>query len=329
MAMLGSLTTSIYQPNALTTASPDSSAVLNQLRTGRPPKDRSISKTDLLIAVGLHQQGQVTDPELVALHLIAGVQAQHGKCWLGGIEPGHRPEQPLAQAMRHWRLRGIKPQATEALARWAEGKICAEVCCGEVTVRELVAAQARGFRYVGIAPEPAFIAHDLCHLFRYYHRDINHVGIDDYHVSQRGFFVLVQHLLPRLQAAGWVSGERYGGQAPLDHVVTDMNGDASFLHQALLSQLTDLMRSSVSADTIDPQVAALSWIWEDFLPPADLAELLRADIYGRSDLILQSLRRLGSIPDAYLKPKAHQDEGLVAVGNCLKDLVVDSGEVRR
>jgi hypothetical protein len=272
--MIGNLAASFYHSPAESLPELQETLLLRLRHADPDPAKWIFTQQDTQQSCRLHKLNRISDAELVGIFLLSNNQREHRNLWLGGSSKID-PKSSIFSQISRIRLRAVKEQALVALAMWAKSEIQAKACFGKVRVSELVQAQSEGWRYVGIADSTEFIAHDLCHLFRYFFANMSRLNLDEYHQGQRGFFLLADGILPMLSERGWVVDADYEDKAPLNHIVTDMNGDGIFLHAALLAKLMELMRLEKNSDG-DLLPEAMNLIWSQYPKKDALLEAMSA-----------------------------------------------------
>jgi hypothetical protein len=191
-AIPGSMARAFYWNVAPTGSAAASAEVVALLEAGVFPAG-GLGLEHYQEAVAWHRVGRIGDAELAAVALIARLSVEAaattgrrvlqrvGAPEVTAIRAHLRDAElpPVLELLVRHRLRGIKGMARLALLGWHVGLYPGILAMGAVTATELLAAQARGFRHVGIGlPEAGFatidqeypggfIHHDLCHLAKF------------------------------------------------------------------------------------------------------------------------------------------------------------------
>ena len=214
-------------------------------------------------AVARHRSGRLHDAELAGFALLLRLLASaKGKRRALVLEPVGNAESerlverfgpladwpPFLRLFARHRLRGIKAMAHEALIGWGRGIYPGMLAIGKVTPLELLLAQARGQRQVGIGLPLAgfdavdagypggFIHHDLCHLAKFRG---DPAGNGRIMAGQVGFFRALAPLVaaePELLGAA-ADGRPWPIGMDLTVVVADTNGDVRLLITLFLARI--------------------------------------------------------------------------------------------
>lgn len=255
-------------------------------------------------AVAWHKSGKIGDAELTALALILrladgapsvkranvlqpfGPQAVRRTLEFIGVHSDTPGLPPLLELLTRHRLRGIKDMARLALLAWGVGRYPGCLAIGIVTPLELLLAQARGERQVGIglplgdfrdvdAGYPGgFTHHDLCHLAKF-RGDL----LDDAKVyqGQVGFFRALAELLARephlldewtVNSQPNVPPQATNGM-DMTVVFADTNGDVRLLLTLFFARL--LARGGVSKGGATAAFVS-TYLWRLGMPPGDAAQ---------------------------------------------------------
>lgn len=236
--------------------------------TGHLP-ERALTRGHFDAALRLYFAGTISAAELASFSLLlhlatetnkspTGLWQSRGRApWpfaLTDAQVGALP--PLLRRLCAERLGRVKGVAHAALVGWQLGLYPGVLAFGAVSTMELLAAQARGRRYVGVHLPDAlrvagdgedhhyvggFTCHDLCHLTKFMDPrgdpTLDDTWGRDYFYGQVGFFDALYELY-REQPELVAETEKTTAQGlRLDLVATDMNGDVRFLWASFLARM--------------------------------------------------------------------------------------------
>lgn len=198
-------------------------------------------------AIAQWRAAQISDAELVACYLSRWVQQKKGSRafqgkWGQDFRSTYRGEYlSLLSQNRLWKA---EKEAISALLGWSEKRRPGVLYFRKLTNREVLDLQAKGYRCVslieddidcGMFEDPYdFTRHDLCHLEKFYAKDV--------YFGQVGFCHVMTMALSTQAWQQLETGFDSQWETDRDYVFSDMNGSVVFLLSMLKMKIKMAVR---------------------------------------------------------------------------------------